>query len=215
MTRVHQKDFSAQQSEAQAAPRLPCTHGDEERSEGAGLASGQGPQAPDRLRADILRSDGPGQQHPTVGQDPSLQQTDERGQPPALAVERLRVRREFLYVAEGYSERRRLVVVQARPRQAARAAVGLGFTATVKVGGSVTRNRARRRLREAARLLLPELGIAGVDYVMIARQESATASWPGLLDDMEKALVSLRRRLTADELAPASPAGRLTPPARA
>ena len=132
-----------------------------------------------------------------------------------LALERLRVRREFLYVAEGYSERRRLVVVQARPRQPARAAAGLGFTATVKVGGSVTRNRARRRLREAARLLLPELGIAGVDYVMIARQESATASWPGLLDDVEKALVSLRRRLTADELAPASPAGRLTPPARA
>lgn len=105
------------------------------------------------------------------------------------------MRREFLFVAEGYSERKRFLVVQGRRRLPPRPVAGEGFTTTKKIGSSVVRNRARRRLREAARALLPQLGVAGADYVFIARQETATASWPRLLDDMETALISLRRRL--------------------
>ncbi len=128
-------------------------------------------------------------------------------------MERLRVRREFLYVAEGYSERRKLLVVQGRRRLPARDVAGEGFTTTKKVGGSVVRNRARRRLREASRALLPLLGVPGADYVFIARQETGTAPWPRLLDDMEMALISLRRRLKTDG-AP-TPAASATPPAGA
>lgn len=113
---------------------------------------------------------------------------------PPLGVERLRFRREFLFVAGGYAERRKLIVVQARRRDS-RPASGEGFTTTKKIGNSVTRNRARRRLREAARMLLPHLGVAGADYVFIARQDTAEAPWVRLLDDMEMALISLRRRL--------------------
>ena len=190
MTRVDQKNFPTEQPEAQAAPRVPFAHGDQERPEDPGLSPRQGPQASERL--------GSG--------DPNTS---------PLVIERLRVRREFLYVAEGYAERRRLVVIQARRRGMARDAAGVGFTATKKVGGSVVRNRARRRLREAVRLLLPGLGVAGVDYVVVARQETGTAPWPRLLDDIEKALVSLRRRFLSGDLAPASGAGPTTPPARA
>jgi ribonuclease P protein component len=124
---------------------------------------------------------------------------------PVVEVERLRVRREFLFVAEGYSERKRLLVVQGRRRDIPRASAGAGFTTTKKIGNSVVRNRARRRLREAARQLLPQLGVAGVDYVFIARQETATAAWPRLLDDMETALISLRRRLLPAAGGPAMP----------
>lgn len=172
MTRGHQKDVPAEQPEAQAAPRFPLAHGDQERPESAGGAPRQGPQAAERL---------------------SLSQTSETR--PSLDVLRLRVRREFLFVAEGYAERRRLIVVQGRLRSPARAQVGAGFTTTKKIGGSVVRNRARRRLREAARSLLPRHGVPGADYVFVARQETAVAPWPRLLDDMEKALISLRRRL--------------------
>lgn len=98
-------------------------------------------------------------------------------------------------MAGGYSERRKLLVVQGRPRPVAGPHTGEGFTTTKKVGNSVIRNRARRRLREAARMLLPHLGVAGADYVFIARQDTAEAQWPRLLDDMEIALLSLRRRL--------------------
>jgi len=105
-------------------------------------------------------------------------------------------------VAGGYSERRKLVVVQGRKRNPPREITGEGFTTTKKVGGSVVRNRARRRLREASRVLLPLLGVAGADYVFIARQETGTAPWPRLLDDMETALISLRRRLSSGDGAP-------------
>ena len=178
MTRVHQTDFSAEQPEAQAAPRVPRAHGDQERPENPGLTSRQGPQAANRLA-----SQGAARPHPI-----------DKNTPP-LGVERLRFRREFLYVASGYSERRKLIVVQGRRRDAGRPLAGEGFTTTKKIGGSVVRNRARRRLREAARMLLPHLGVAGADYVFIARQETADAPWPRLLDDMEIALISLRRRL--------------------
>lgn len=66
-----------------------------------------------------------------------------------------------------------------------------GFTATRKVGGAVVRNRAKRRLREAARHLLPVHGLAGVDYVFIARSGTATRPWARLLDDVKSALISL------------------------
>jgi ribonuclease P protein component len=110
------------------------------------------------------------------------------------------------------SERRRALVVQARRRPAPRPAAGAGFTATRKVGNAVIRNRSRRRLREAVRLLLPVLGRAGVDYVFIARQETASAPWTRLLDDMETALISLRRRF-AVEGGPV-PGAAPTPPAK-
>jgi ribonuclease P protein component len=198
VTRVHQTDFPAQQSQAQAAPWLPFAYGHQERPESADPAPGQRPQAPVRLG-----KSGP-TRHLARAQPSDLN-------PSPIALERLRARREFLYVADGPSERRRYLVIQARNRLEFRPVAGAGFTATRKVGNSVIRNRARRRLREAVRILLPLLGVAGTDYVFIARQETGSAPWARLLDDMETALLTLRRRLAA-EGPPAGPAS--TPPAK-
>ena len=111
-------------------------------------------------------------------------------------VVRLKTRPQFLFVRGGPSERRKSVVVQARTRNGS-AQIGAGFTATKKVGNSVTRNRAKRRLREAARLLLPLHGRVGADYVFIARMDTATIGWQRLLDDMESALISLAEDFSA------------------
>jgi ribonuclease P protein component len=81
--------------------------------------------------------------------------------------------------------------VQAFPRPEDGPEARAGFTATKKIGGAVVRNRAKRRLREAARRLLPALGRPGVDYVFIARQDTATRAWGSLLDDVERALIRL------------------------
>ncbi|HRD28042.1 MAG TPA: ribonuclease P protein component, partial [Caulobacter sp.] len=73
-------------------------------------------------------------------------------------LERLKKRPDFLAAARAPSCARGAVVVQRRDRADGDPVIRAGFTATKRVGGSVVRNRARRRLREAARLLLPQTG---------------------------------------------------------
>jgi ribonuclease P protein component len=110
-------------------------------------------------------------------------------------VGRLTRRAQFLWVAQGAKQATPGCVVQARRRPPADpgdpTAARVGFTATRKIGGAVVRNRAKRRLREAARSLLPRLGRAGVDYVFVARQETPGRAWGSLLDDVERALIRL------------------------
>jgi ribonuclease P protein component len=67
--------------------------------------------------------------------------------------------------------------------------VRVGFTCSKKVGNAVDRNRAKRRLREIARLALPDHGRDGMDYVLVGRQ-IATARIPfsQLQADLIKAL---------------------------
>jgi ribonuclease P protein component len=114
-------------------------------------------------------------------------------------IERLRTRPEFLACAKAPACARGAVMIQARPRDAA-PIVRAGFTATKRIGGAVERNRAKRRLREAARLLLPALASPGFDYVFVARSGVTSRPWPRLLDDVKSALI----RLAADRDRPAS-----------
>src|SRR6516162_4761890 len=109
----------------------------------------------------------------------------------ALPIERLKKRPDFLACAQAPSCARGAVVVQARPRRDDQALVRAGFTATKRIGGAVQRNRAKRRMREAARLLLPDLARPGFDYVFIARGGVTTRPWARLLDDMKSALIRL------------------------
>lgn len=105
-------------------------------------------------------------------------------------MERLKKRPQFLAAAKGKSCARGAVVVQDAPG-GLDDAIRVGFTATRKIGGSVVRNRAKRRLREAARTLLPLHGRLGRDYVFIARTGTAIRPWARLLDDIKSALISL------------------------
>jgi ribonuclease P protein component len=64
----------------------------------------------------------------------------------------------------------------------------LGITITKKVGGAVIRNRMKRRFREIARALLPELGIAGADHVLIGRGGGIERDFDALKAELQKAL---------------------------
>jgi ribonuclease P protein component len=125
----------------------------------------------------------------------------------APTIRPLTRRPQFLAAAKGRSEARGAVVVQRLERDDADPAVGVGFTATRKVGGAVVRNRAKRRLREAARRLLPLLASPGSDYVLIARMGTADRDWTRLLDDVTSALTRLAtpRPTPAPDRAPAAP----------
>ncbi len=72
-----------------------------------------------------------------------------------------------------------LVVLYAAPNDLERSRVGV--TTSRRIGNAVVRNRVRRRLREAARLVYPAMA-PGRDLVFIARAASADATWPSLRD---------------------------------
>ncbi|MDR3439208.1 ribonuclease P protein component [Telmatospirillum sp.] len=79
------------------------------------------------------------------------------------------------------------VVVQ-KDEQPAGAMLRVGFTCSKKVGNSVARNRARRRLRAVAAEILPVHGTPGYDYVLIGRQETLRRPFALLLQDLQTAL---------------------------
>ena len=120
-------------------------------------------------------------------------------------IERLKSRPQFLAAAKGVSEARGAVVVQRLDRNDGDPIVRLGFTATRKVGNAVIRNRAKRRLREAARALTPLLACPGSDYVFIARMGTADRPWDRLLDDVKSALTRLATPRPAPHVAPQAP----------
>ncbi|MEL7026425.1 MAG: ribonuclease P protein component [Pseudomonadota bacterium] len=67
-----------------------------------------------------------------------------------------------------------------------------GFTCSKKVGNSVTRNRAKRRLRALAREVLAPDAKTGWDYIMIGRRGSTTErSYQLLIADLRRAVAKL------------------------
>ena len=117
---------------------------------------------------------------------------------PDPRVGRLKRRPEFLAVA---GTRRKhvapgLILQVRRHDERQRPAPGeppirLGLTASRKVGNAVVRNRARRRLREAARQILTAHAAPGHDFVLVARAATAERPWTELLGDLTAALKRL------------------------
>ncbi len=123
---------------------------------------------------------------------------------------KLKRRGEFLRVAaKGAKAPMPGLVLQAmhRPDEAP---ARLGFTVTKKVGNAVVRNRTKRRLREAARLVLRReavrgSAVIGVDLVLIGRAGTARRPFPALLDDVARALRRTGALAASDMEVPAEP----------
>ncbi|WP_368188219.1 ribonuclease P protein component [Aestuariibius sp. HNIBRBA575] len=116
--------------------------------------------------------------------------------PPAAVFARLIVlkkRSDFLAAAKARRQGTTGLHLQARRRDADEVDHDhwrVGFTCSKKVGNAVARNRAKRRLREIARMELTVHGKPGWDYVLVGRKD-LTASLP--LDQLRH---ELRHALT-------------------
>ena len=108
-------------------------------------------------------------------------------------MERLKRRREFLRAARGRKWAARGLVLQAVDRNDG-GPPRIGYTVTKRVGNSPQRNRVKRRLREAARLVMPELARPGFDYVVIGRRETLIRPFEGLKQDFTAAMGAVHRQ---------------------
>ena len=125
---------------------------------------------------------------------------------PAPRPGRLKKRTEFLNVAKGARHHASAFTLQAIVREPAAEPARFGFTVTKKAGGSVERNRMRRRLREALRRAAPLEAKPGFDYVIVARREALGVGFDRLVSDLARAM-----RLIGDK--PGRPRGRKSPSA--
>lgn len=104
----------------------------------------------------------------------------------------LKKRSDFLQAARARRQGTASMMVQMRERRDDDPAVRVGFTCSKKVGNAVARNHAKRRLREAARAVLPTSGQEGCDYVLIGRAEvTSNRPFDLLLGDLRYALKKL------------------------
>ena len=88
--------------------------------------------------------------------------------------------------------------IQARKRSNDECCMGtrVGYTCSKKVGHAVDRNRAKRRLREIARLVLTQFGRPDWDYVLIGRrQTTANRRFDLMCADLKSALQKLHAEL--------------------
>ncbi|MCC6917593.1 MAG: ribonuclease P protein component [Alphaproteobacteria bacterium] len=106
----------------------------------------------------------------------------------------LKARADFLAAAKGVRAHRPNLSLQRRDRRDSEPAARVGFTVTKKEGGSVERNRIRRRLRAAVREVLPEFGAPGADYVLIGRRAALDSPFQSLVQDLKEALAEAARR---------------------
>jgi ribonuclease P protein component len=106
----------------------------------------------------------------------------------ASPATRLKRRAEFLRVAaKGRKAPMPGLVLQALARDDDGPA-RLGFTVTKKVGNAVIRNHTRRRLREAARLVMRDQALHGVDLVLVGRAGTRSRDFRALVDDIGRAI---------------------------
>jgi ribonuclease P protein component len=160
-------DLSAQQSRAQAPPRLPLALGDGGRPQGIGGA----PRARPQQALGLTKPSGP----------------------KAVAPETIRRRADFLAANNGRRAPMPGFVLLVRQRGDGSDAMRVGYTVTKKVGNAVVRNRMKRRLRALARELLPAAGTAGADHILIGRNGGIERDYADLRREFAKALAKVQR----------------------
>jgi ribonuclease P protein component len=122
---------------------------------------------------------------------------------------RLRRRADFQRVSRGRRKSSSAFVLQmALQSESAAEGPRIGFTVTRKTGGSVERNRIRRRLKEALRAAGPLEARADCDYVLVARREALTRDFAALIADLRSAFAALTADPKEFRASAGAPAGR-------
>jgi ribonuclease P protein component len=169
---LRETDLPAEQTGAQAPPRLSCPHGDQGRPQG-------GSRTPRARTQTAQRITGARPFKPCLAR-PCLAK-------PCTAMERLKRRTDFRAAASGSRAPNSAFVLQAR-RRGDMDGARVGFTVSRQVGNAVERNRVRRRLREVVRLATSGSLHEGHDYVLIGRRGALSLPFAEMIRALDAAL---------------------------
>ncbi len=112
----------------------------------------------------------------------------------SLCLKTLQNRPDFLRAASARRQGTGGFLLQARDRADGDATVRVGYTASKKTGNAVVRNRAKRRLREVARAVLPMGAQPGWDYVLVSKPGvTPVRDFALLLADLQTALAHIHK----------------------
>jgi len=112
----------------------------------------------------------------------------------AVGLTRLTERRDFLAANQGRRVPMPGFVLLVRDRKDGDSLMRVGITVTKKIGGAVVRNRMKRRFRTLAQSVLPELGVAGADHVLIGRQGGIERDYAALRNELATALARAKKK---------------------
>ena len=127
--------------------------------------------------------------------DTLYSKSGEVASPDLPLLDRITQRKDFLRLAKAQRVHSPSFVLQSRNRKD-NSPMRVGFTCSKKVGNAVARNRAKRRLREIARLILPISGQPGHDYVLIGRANvTATTDFAAMQAELAQSLQKLQTAL--------------------
>ena len=179
---IGEENISTEPARAQAAARVSGAQSDGWRSAGAGPQTAPRAQAAVCLRAAQFLVLTAWQCMEAIASEP-------------VELGKLRRRADFLRVQAGPKWAAPGLVLHIRDRAGRQAdsptgetpVARFGYTATKRLGGAVVRNRMRRRLREAVRLVAPQAARAGQDYVLIARKATLRRPFRSLVEDLATA----------------------------
>lgn len=106
-----------------------------------------------------------------------------------VGLERLTARRDFLAVAKGRRRHSPWFTLQAAPAAGREGLIPrVGLTITKKVGTATERNRMRRRMRAALRLVDASAGRRGHDYVIVVKRDTLKAEFASLRQALEQSI---------------------------
>lgn len=180
--------ISTKRPGAQETAWIPGAQSHQGRDENPLAPPGQGPQAPLGLKRVCASDPVQDGKHPILPHRP-------------VSLGRLKKRAGFLRLRKGRSWRTGALVLQARRNAgepgARENSARFGFTVTKRLGTAVTRNRARRRLKETVRLMADAHARPGYDYVVIARHGALTRSFAQLQKDLCIALEGVHKEPSA------------------
>ena len=110
-------------------------------------------------------------------------------------VVRLKNRSDFIKIAKKNVFHTKAFVLQACERTDSLKKIGVGFTCSKKVGNAVTRNKAKRRLKEIAKIVIPKYGKVGWNYVLIGRQaQTVDTKLSLMIEDLKNGIIKVHSK---------------------